>query len=265
MAHARHRSVPLRRDATGRLGVDLGEFDAAVTQRTRLVLLNSPHNPTGTVLTRAELEGIAAICVRRGLLVATDEVYEYLVFDDAEHLPIGSLPGMAERTLTISSGGKSFSATGWKVGWVCGPAALVAAVRAVKQLLTFVSPAPLQLAVGYALRHERPWVAQLAHDLGVKRERLCAGLSAAGFDVFRPQGTYFVLADITSLGGKDAMQFCLSLPERAGVVAIPASVFSNVPHEWQSVVRFAFCKTDSVIDEACRRLSGLGQRGKLPS
>ncbi len=200
LAGAVHRTVPLRRDESGRLGVDPAEFAAAVTPRTKLVLLNSPHNPTGTVLTADELSAIAAVCVERNLLVATDEVYEYLVFDDAVHIPIGTLPGMAERTLTISSGGKSFSATGWKIGWVCGPAPLVSAVRAVKQFLTYVSGPAFQVAVAYALREERRWVSGLATDLGAKRDRLCGALTDAGFTVYRPQGTYFVLADIAPLG-----------------------------------------------------------------
>ena len=263
MAHAVHRSVPLRRDSSGRLGLDIDELAAAVGPRTRMLLLNTPHNPAGTVLTRAELDGIADICRERDLLVVTDEVYEYLTFDGAEHVPIGRLPGMAERTLTISSGGKSFSVTGWKVGWICGPARLVAAVRAVKQYLTFVSAAPLQLAIAHALRHEREWAADLASSLAAKRDRLCAGLSAAGMTVFRPQGTYFVLADISPLGETDGMQFCLELPRRAGVVAIPASVFSTTPDEWRTVVRFAFCKADQVIDEACGRLATLA--GQAPT
>lgn len=259
LAGARHRSVPMRRDTGGRLGLDLDEFAAAVTPSTRMVLLNSPHNPTGTVLTRAEVEGIAAICRDRDLLVVTDEVYEYLTFDVAEHLPIGTLAGMAERTLTISSGGKTFSATGWKIGWICGPAQLVAAVRAVKQFLTYVAGPAYQLAVAYGLREERRWVADLAADLGAKRQRLCAGLAAAGFEVFVPQGTYFVLADVTPLGASDGMKFCLELPKRAGVVAIPTEVFSSSPDNWRSVIRFAFCKADSVIDEACDRLGQLTQ------
>ncbi len=257
LAGATHRSVPLRRDATGRFGVDVAEFAAAVTPRTRMVLLNTPHNPTGTVLTRAELDGIAAICREKDLIVVTDEVYEYLVFDGIEHIPIGTLPGMAERTLTISSGGKSFSATGWKIGWICGPAELVAAVRAVKQFLTYVGGAPFQPAVAYALREERAWVAQLAADLASKRDRLCAGLAAAGFAVFKPQATYFVLADISAMGESDGMAFCLGLPARAGVAAIPSEVFSSTPEHWRSVIRFAFCKADSVIDEACARLAAL--------
>jgi N-succinyldiaminopimelate aminotransferase len=262
LAGARHRAVPLRREESGRLGVDIDEFAAAVTDRTKIVLLNSPHNPAGSVLTRAELEGIAAICLQRNLVVLTDEVYEYLTFDETQHIPIGTLPGMAERTLTISSGGKSFSATGWKVGWVCGPAALVSAVRAVKQYLTFVSPAPLQLAIASALLHEQEWARDNAAALGAKRDYLCAGLEAAGFEVFRPQGAYFVLTDIRPLtspqeGSTDARQFCLDLPARAGVVAIPVAGFSTHPAEWRTIVRFAFCKSDDVLREACSRLRRL--------
>ena len=258
MAHARHVAVPLRRDGTGRLGLDVAEFAAAVTDRTRIVLLNSPHNPTGTVLTRDELAGIAAVCRERDLLVVTDEVYEYLTFDGVEHVPIGTLPGMAERTLTISSGGKTFSTTGWKVGWICGPAQLVAAVRAVKQFLTYVSGPPFQVAVAYGLQHEIDWVRTLSWELAAKRDRLSAGLRAAGLDVFASAGTYFVLADITPLGETDGMNFCRTLPDRAGVVAIPAGVFSNSAESWHHIVRFAFCKQDAVIDEAVDRLTAMG-------
>ncbi len=253
-AHAHLVSVPLRRDSSGRLTFDPAEFAAAVTPRTRLVLLNTPHNPAGTVLNAAELETIAAICRDRDLLVLADEVYEYLTFDGVGHQPIGMLPGMAERTLTVSSGGKMFNCTGWRVGWICGPAGLVRAVRAVKQFLTFVSPAPLQLAIASALLGERQWAADNAVSLGHKRDRLCAGLTAAGMSVYRPQGTYFVLADIAGLGETDDLQFCLDLPKRAGVVAIPASVFSRTPERWSTVVRFAFCKADAVIDAASARL-----------
>jgi N-succinyldiaminopimelate aminotransferase len=257
LAGARHVSVPLRRDSGGRLGVDVAEFAAAVTPRTKVVLLNSPHNPAGSVLTRAELTGIAQVCQEHDLTVITDEVYEYLVFDGAEHIPIGTLPGMAERTLTISSGGKSFSATGWKIGWICGPAHLVSAVRSVKQYLTFVAGGPFQVAIADALLHERAWVSHLAKELSLKRDRLCGGLLAAGFDVFVPEGTYFVLADIAPLGETDGMQFCLDLPKRVGVVAIPTTVFSNAPDEWRTIIRFAFCKADWMIDDACERLAKL--------
>ncbi len=257
MAGARHVSVALRRTEEGRLGLDLTEFAAAVTDKTRLVLINSPHNPTGTVLTAQELEGISRICVEKDVLVLTDEVYEYLVFDGVRHIPLATLPGMAERTLTVSSGGKSFNTTGWKIGWICGPAELIAAVRAVKQFLTYVGGAPFQPAIAYALREERAWVSQLAAELQGKRDRLAAGLTAAGLHVMSPQGTYFVLADIRSIGESDGMNFCRSLPQRAGVVAIPAEVFARVPEDWRHLVRFAFCKADNVIDEACHRLAGI--------
>jgi N-succinyldiaminopimelate aminotransferase len=257
LAGATHRSVPLRRNGN-RLGLDVAEFAAAVSPATRLVLLNTPHNPTGTVLTRDELAGIAAVCIEHDLWVVTDEVYEYLTFDGVEHVPIGTLPGMAERTLTISSGGKTFSTTGWKIGWICGPAQLVAAVRAVKQFLTYVAGPPFQVAVAYGLQHEIDWVRTLSGELAAKRERLSTGLRAAGLDVFASAGTYFVLADITPLGETDGMSFCRTLPERAGVVAIPAGVFSNSSETWRHIVRFAFCKQDAVIDEAVDRLTSMG-------
>lgn len=262
MAGARHRSVPLRPDETGTFVVDIDALAAAITPATRLLLLNSPHNPTGTVFSRSELAAIAELAVAHDLLVVTDEVYEYLTFDGAEHLPIGTLPGMAERTLTVSSAGKTFSATGWKIGWACGPAALVAAVRAAKQFLTYVGGAPFQPAVAHALNHEMAWVTQLRQDLQGKRDRLCAGLRAAGFDVGTPGGTYFAVADITSIAARlgmpaDGMALCLQLPDRAGVVAVPQQVFHDDPATGARFVRFAFCKRDGVIDEAVRRLSAL--------
>jgi N-succinyldiaminopimelate aminotransferase len=260
MSGARHVAVPLVRDAGGRFGVDLDRLRAAITPRTRMLLLNSPHNPTGTVLTAQELAGIAALATEFDLTVVTDEVYEHLVFDDAEHRPFGTLPGMAERTLTVSSAGKTFSVTGWKIGWVCGPAHLVAAVRAAKQFLTYVGGAPFQPAVALALRTESGWVDGLRKSLQDKRDRLCAGLQQAGFDVGRPQGTYFVVADIAALAGRlglpvDGMTFCQRLPQLAGVVAVPQQVFHDDPAAGARYVRFAFCKKDGVIDEAVRRLS----------
>jgi N-succinyldiaminopimelate aminotransferase len=257
MSGARHVSVPLRPDATGRWSLDPDEFAAAVTDRTRLILLNTPHNPVGTVLNREELAAIAAVAVERDLVVVTDEVYEYLVFDDAEHLPIARFPGMAERTITVSSAGKTFNATGWKIGWACGPADLIAAVRAAKQFLTFVAGAPFQPAIALALRTEMDWVRGLREDLQAKRDRLCSGLIAAGFEIFRPAGTYFVVADIRPVGGSDGMEFCLTLPERAGVVAVPLEVFDDDPAHGKAYVRFAFCKQDKVIDEAVSRLAAL--------
>ena len=257
MAGARHRSVPLRPDATGRFALDVDELGAAIGADTRLLILNSPHNPTGTVLTDEELAGIARLAIEHDLIVLTDEVYEYLLYDGLAHRPIGTLDGMAERTVTISSAGKTFNVTGWKIGWACGPAPLVAAVRAAKQFLTYVNGAPFQPAVAQALHDEMGWVMELRKNLQDKRDRLSAGLVAAGFSAVRPQGTYFVMADIRPLGQSDGMRFCLDLPRRAGVVAVPAEVFYDDPSSGKPFVRFAFCKRDDVIDEAVERLAAL--------
>ena len=258
MAGARHRSVALRPDTDGRFTFDPAELAAAVSPRTRLIVMNSPHNPTGTVFNDAELSAIAEVAIEHDLIVVTDEVYEYLTFDGVEHRPIATLPGMADRTLTTSSAGKTFNVTGWKIGWALGPAPLVAAVRAAKQFLTFVGGAPFQPAVALALETESAWVDGLRKDLESKRNRLCDGLSAAGLRVLRPQGTYFVIADITPLTSDDGYAFCLSLPHRARVVAVPNQVFYDDPADGRHLVRFAFCKADAVIDEAVARLSRLG-------
>ena len=257
MAGGSHRSIPLRPDATGRFALDVDELAGAVGSRTRLLILNSPHNPTGTVLNRAELAGIAAVAVQHDLIVITDEVYEYLVYDGVTHVPLATFPGMAERTVTISSSGKTFNTTGWKIGWACGPAALIAAVRAAKQFLTYVGGAPFQPAIAQALNTEMDWVAALRESLQVKRDRLCAGLATAGFGVYRPQGTYFVMTDIRPLGATDGMEFCLDLPRRAGVVAVPDEVFHDDPRDGKPYVRFAFCKRDEVITEAIGRLAAM--------
>ena len=258
LAGATRRVVSLVEDpATGRFALDVDALRAAIGPRTRALLINSPHNPTGTVFTRAELAAIAHLCVEHDLIAITDEVYEHLVFDDSEHVPLGSFPGMAERTLTISSAGKSFNCTGWKIGWVCGPAELVAAVRAAKQFMTFVGGAPFQPAVAYALRAETNWVSQLRLSLQDKRDRLVAGLSAAGFGVRPSQGTYFVCADVRPLGFDDGLKLCRELPERIGVAAVPVQVFTDHPEQWRHVVRFAFCKRDEVLDEAVSRLRKL--------
>jgi N-succinyldiaminopimelate aminotransferase len=257
MAGGTHRSVPLRPDTSGRFALDIDELAAAIGPRTRMLILNTPHNPTGTVLTREELAGVAAVAVRHDLIVLTDEVYEYLVYDDAVHLPLATFDGMAERTVTISSAGKTFNTTGWKIGWACGPAPLIAAVRAAKQFITYVGGAPFQPAIAGALHAEMGWVAGLRDSLQGKRDRLCAGLAAAGFGVYRPQGTYFVMTDIRPLGADDGMRFCLDLPARAGVVAVPDEVFHDDPQDGKPFVRFAFCKRDDVIDEAVRRLGSM--------
>ena len=219
-----------------------------------MLLVNSPHTPSGRVLTRAELEAVARACADNDLIVVTDEVYEHLAYD-GEHVPLATLPGMAERTLTISSAGKSFSFTGWKVGWCCGPPDLVGAVRAAKQFLTFSGATPLQHAVAAALTDAERHVAPLCASLRANRDSLCAGLRAAGFGVSVPQGTYFVNADVGPLGVDDAAAWCRALPDRAGVVAIPTSAFYDDAQAGRTLVRFAFCKRADVIEEAVRRLS----------
>jgi N-succinyldiaminopimelate aminotransferase len=245
------------RPSEGRFTFDPDELRAAVTARTRFILVNSPHNPCGTVFTRAELQCIADLCLAHDLVAITDEVYEYLVFDDAEHLPLATFEGMRERTVSISSAGKSFSVTGWKTGWVCAPEAYVDAVRTVKQFMTYVASAPWQQAVAYGLQHELAWVEELRTSLQSKRDRLITGLEAAGFKTYRPQGTYFVQADIRPLGFEDGVDLARALPERAGVVCIPTQVFYADPARGRHFVRFAFCKQDAVIDEAVERLMRL--------
>jgi N-succinyldiaminopimelate aminotransferase len=235
--------------------LDPSELRAAVTDRTRFVLLNSPHNPTGTVLTAAELAAVAEVALEHDLVVITDEVYEHLTFDGHAHVPLATLPGMAERTLTLSSAGKSYSFTGWKVGWATGPPALVSAVLAAKQWLTFTSGSPLQPAVARALDDEPDFPRTLAADLQQRRDLLCAGLAKAGLAPRVPEGTYFATTDVAHLGWEDALTFCLALPERAGVVAIPAQVFYDDADAGRHLVRWAFCKDASVIDDGVRRLA----------
>lgn len=244
--------------AGGRYEFDRTEFAAAVTERTKLILLNTPHNPTGKVFTRDELEFIAEIAKRHDVLVVTDEVYEHLVFSGAEHIPIAGLPGMAERTLTISSGGKTFNTTGWKTGWMCGPASMVNAAKTAKQFLTYVNGAPFQPATAVGLRLPDPFFTDLAADLEAKRDRLFDGLIAAGLTAYRPEATYFTTVDIRPVQPEgDGIEFCLALPERIGVVAVPAQVFYANPEHGRHLVRFACCKRLDVIDAAVERLSEL--------
>ncbi|HET8961512.1 pyridoxal phosphate-dependent aminotransferase [Nocardioides sp.] len=233
--------------------LDVDELRAAMGPRTRFILLNSPHNPTGTVLDRDELQTVADLAIEHNLVVITDEVYEHLVFDAHEHVPLATLPGMFERTLTLSSAGKSYSFTGWKVGWASGPAELVSAVLAAKQWLTFTSGAPLQPAIAHALDDEPDFPAELAADLQKRRDLLCSGLADVGLDVRVPEGTYFALADVSHLGWEDGLSFCLALPERAGVVAIPTQGFHDTD-AGRHLVRWAFCKEASVIEDGLRRL-----------
>ncbi len=230
---------------------------AAITARTKILLVNTPHNPTGTVLNDSELKAVAAVACDHDLLVITDEVYEHLTFDGVTHRPLATYDGMRDRTLTISSAGKTFSFTGWKVGWAVGPAPLVRAVMTAKQFLTFTSGAPLQPAVAQALALDDGYYTGFRTTLEAKRDRLCAGLRDVGFEVFTPQGTYFVTTDIRPLGHDDGVEFCLNLPERYGVAAIPHEVFYDDKAAGRPLVRWAFCKQDDVLDEAIDRLARL--------
>jgi N-succinyldiaminopimelate aminotransferase len=255
IAMAGGRRVPVTLRAPD-FRLDVARLRDAVTDRTRLILLNSPHNPTGTVLTRDELQAIADVAIERDVIVVTDEVYEHMTYDVA-HIPIATLPGMQERTLTISSAGKTFSFTGWKVGWASGPQPLVKAVLTAKQFLTFVSGAPFQPAVATGLRLPDSYFTGLRESLRQKRDRLCDGLRDVGFEVFSPAGTYFVTADIRPLGYSDGIEFCRDLPQRCGVVAIPTQVFYDDVEAGKPLVRFAFCKRDEVLDDALDRLQKL--------
>jgi N-succinyldiaminopimelate aminotransferase len=223
----------------------------AIGPRTRVLLLNSPHNPTGRVLGEDELELLAAACREHDVLVVTDEVYEHLVYD-GRHVPMATLPGMAERTLTISSLGKTHSVTGWKTGWATGPAELVAAARGIKQFLSFAGGTPLQVAAAQGLGIDP---APLCASLRERRDRLAAGLAAAGFGVLPTQGTYFLNADCRPLGEPDAAALSLRLPHEAGVVAIPISAFTAAPTaDTDALLRFTFCKDDAVVDAGIGRL-----------
>ena len=235
--------------------LDLAEFEAAIGPRTKALLINSPHNPTGTVLGLDELTRIAELAVKHDLLVICDEVYEHLLFDGVEHRPLATFPGMRERTIRISSSGKTFSATGWKIGWALGPAQLITEITAVKQFLTFVSGAPFQPAIARALDEGDAWVAASRTALQGKRDRLAEGLRGIGLDPVIPQGTYFMSTDVRPLGYADGVEFCRDLPHRCGVVAIPHQVFYDRVEAGRPYVRWAFCKTDPVLDEALTRLA----------
>jgi N-succinyldiaminopimelate aminotransferase len=234
--------------------LDVEALRAAVTDKTTTMLINSPHNPTGTVLNRAELTAIAEVAIEHDLAVITDEVYEHLLFDDREHVPLCTLPGMFERTVSISSAGKMFSMTGWKVGWVTAPPDLVGTVMSAKQWLTFTNAAPLQPAVAHALDQETGFFDTLAKELQGKRDLLCAGLAELDMDVFMPEATYFVTSDVRRYGYQDGLEFCLALPDRAGVVAIPSLGFYDDQDEGRHKVRWAFCKETASLEESLRRL-----------
>ena len=260
MAGCHRVTVPMATDGAGFV-IDVDALRAAVTPRTRALIVNSPHNPTGMVAGDDELRAIAEIAVANDLLVIADEVYETLTFDGFKHIPLASYPGMAERTVTISSAAKMFNVTGWKIGWACAPANLIAGIRAAKQYLSYVGGAPFQPAVAKALDDEDGWVADLRTSFQGRRDRLAAALTDIGFGVHASHGTYFLCADPRPLGYTDSATFCAELPERAGVAAIPMSAFCDprAPHlgDWNHLVRFAFCKRDDTMDEAIRRLGVL--------
>jgi N-succinyldiaminopimelate aminotransferase len=262
MAGGVARPVPLRppADGAGRWTFDPAELCAAITPRTKLLLLNTPHNPTGTVFTPDELALLADSALEHDLLVLTDEVYEHLVFSGAAHRSIATLPGMRARTLVVSSAGKTFNVTGWKIGWICGPAPLVGAVRTAKQFLTYVNGGPFQPAVAAGLGLPDEYFANAARDLEYRRDVLVTGLRDAGLPVISPEATYFATVDVRSVQPDgDGLAFCRSLPERAGVVAVPTVVFYDPAHAalGRHLVRFAFCKSDDVLAEAVRRLRGM--------
>jgi N-succinyldiaminopimelate aminotransferase len=253
-----HRTVPLRAPD---FQPDHDDLRRAVTDRTRLILINNPHNPTGSVLSRETLELVVELAHQHDAIVVTDEVYEHLTFG-AQHIPVASLPGAAERTVTISSGGKTFSVTGWKVGWLIAPQQILTAILAVKQFLTFVNAAPFQPAIAVGLGLPDEYFARTASVLGNKRDLLSAGLSSAGFTVSKPQGSYFIVADAAPLGVADAAAFCRRLPQLAGVVAVPISAFVSERNagDYASLVRFAFCKRVDVLERASAQLANLSTR-----
>ncbi|HSM94143.1 MAG TPA: aminotransferase class I/II-fold pyridoxal phosphate-dependent enzyme [Anaeromyxobacteraceae bacterium] len=251
MAGATWRSVRLEAPASA---IDPAALEAAVGPRTRAIVLNSPHNPTGKVFTRAELEAIAGFCLRHDLIAITDEVYEHLAFD-APHRSLATLPGMRERTIVVSSGGKTFGCTGWKIGWACAPRHLTAGLRAAHQFVTFTNGTPFQHAIAVALGAPDAFYGRLLADYRARRDALTAGLRAAGLDVQPSQGTYFAVADLGE--GADDVAFCRALPERCGVAAIPLSAFYDEGAPVRRFVRFAFCKRDETLAEGIRRLAAL--------
>jgi N-succinyldiaminopimelate aminotransferase len=266
MAGCHRVTAPLIPDGRG-FALDVDALRRTIGPRTRALIVNSPHNPTGTVLSADELTAISTIAVDNDLLVITDEVYEHLTFDGAQHRPLAAFPGMAERTITISSAAKMFNCTGWKIGWACGPADLIAGMRAAKQYLSYVGGAPFQPAVALALNTEDRWVDALRASMQSRRDTLTAALTDLGFEVHPSSGTYFLCADPRPLGYRDSTEFCQQLPHQVGVAAIPLSAFCDPggPHfaAWNHLVRFAFCKREDTLEEGIRRLGTL-QRGDHP-
>src|SRR5690625_206856 len=254
LAGAQRVSVPLRQvDKTWDL--DPAAFESAITDNTSMVIVNSPHNPTGSVFTREALEEFARICVKHDLNVLSDEVYEHLVFDDNQHTRVSELPGMKNRTVTSSSAAKSFNATGWKTGWAIATPELLDAVVKAKQFMTYVGPTPFQPAIAHAINNESAWLRRMVESLSVGKNILADGLRNAGLEVFDTAGTYFIVADVTPLGFDDGTEYCMGLPELQGVAAIPLAGFSDHKEQWRPLVRFAFCKRHDVLREASERLA----------
>lgn len=259
LAGAKRVAVPLAANGD-RWTVDVDAVREAITPRTAMIIVNSPHNPTGSIFPRADLEALAALAVERDLLVLSDEVYEQLVFDDNEHTALASLPGMFERTVTVSSAAKTFNATGWKTGWALAPAPLLEGVMKAKQFMSYVGATPFQPAVAWALDNAGDWLREMVAGLQSNRDLLAGALQEAGFQVHSTSGTYFIVADIP--GNKNGVDFCMELPEKAGVAAIPVQVFTDDQDPWQNKVRFAFCKKPATLQEAAQRLKGFGTRGQ---
>lgn len=253
LAGAKHVSVPLCQNEDT-WGVDEVALRAAVTPNTAMIVVNTPHNPTGSVFNAAEMEAIARVACDFDLLVLCDEVYEHLVFDEAKHLPMAKLSGMRERTVTVSSAAKSLNVTGWKTGWVLASPELIEAVLYAKQFMSFVGATPMQYAVAHGVEHEQAWIESNVARLRQRRDLLAKALADAGFRVARTDGTYFIAADIAGVTDLNGAQFCLQLPKQYGIAAIPMEAFADEPGSWRSYVRFAFCKRDDVLAEAVQRL-----------
>lgn len=256
LAGAQRVAVPLVAEGAS-WTVDVDAVRAAVTARTAMIIVNSPHNPTGSVFSREVLTELAGLCVEHDLLVLADEVYENLLFDGVSHTALAALPGMFERTVTVSSAAKTWNVTGWKTGWALAPAPLLDAVLKAKQFMSFVGATPFQPAVAHALNEESDWLSGMVSELATGRDLLVAGLREAGLEVHDTHGTYFVVADIAPLGETDGVSFCLDLPERIGVAAIPAQVFCDDPEPWRTKVRFAFGKRHETLHLAVERLQQL--------
>ncbi len=255
LAGAKRVAVPLKEEENTWI-LDIDALHTAVTKKTAMIIVNSPHNPTGSVFSKRSLEALAGIARAYDLLVLSDEVYEHLTFDKIEHTAVASLPGMWDRTITVSSAAKTFNVTGWKTGWALAPAPILDAIIRAKQFMSYVGATPFQPAVAHALANEKPWIKQMRKGLQLKRDILSATLADAGLKVHASYGTYFVVADI---GERDGVEFCLDLIHRAGVAAIPVQAFSDNPEQWSSKVRFAFCKKETTLLEATQRLNAVGE------